>query len=407
MEKHIIGVMGMKSKSILSSASVLSGLLLAVLTNGISSHPSLEGWMHGRMPLVLSATGLLILAAIVLEASKTVDQAAAEGQELSGPGMAGALVLAAITWGVSGGVLGWAAGELLWPWARDYTPERGAAVWTFLVQAGPAQVCCVVVGFVAGERLKFADVRHTFILSVAGGVAGAGAGLVGASYASVTGPVELAPGLVLPVPAMAAAAVGASVAAFTAAFEPRVERQRQRAARLQAQANARRAEQERADQELFERTIVRLRRMGHDVRSGARKAFDPQQMVVDYVLNLFIGRWEPARKSQLKQVIREGTFDDAVQLMADVRAEKIRRPERREQERKEFVESLSSHWSYHLLRMGFDFLKEAEADAAVPSPPYVLVDEQNREHRIASLAGLAGYADELAIQPHRADIPRR
>jgi hypothetical protein len=385
----------MNSKSFVARISVVATLVLGVPLNGVSSYPALEAWMHAHLPVVLAAASALMMIAIVCEASSTVDQAAEDGASLSGTSMAGTLVLATITWGVGGAVLGWTAEAWVWPWAGGYTPAYGAAAWVWIVQTGPLQVCCVVIGFLAGERLKFADDRHAAVLSVAGSIAGAAAGLVGAAYFSLVRPAVLPTGLVVPVPVLATAVVGATLAAFTAAFQPRVERDRRRSARLKEQADEKRWAQERIDADLFEHTVLRLRRMGHEVRPLQDPSPDFKTVITDLLLGSITETFNLEQKARFRKVVREGTFDETVRVLADIRVERKKsRWETEEEVRERFMKDIYSSPLHLFLKMAFNFLKPDSTPAL--KPPYVLVDEQNREIRITSVAALAGYADDLA-----------
>jgi hypothetical protein len=387
----------MNRKSSLAAISALSTLILGLPINLLSSEPGVQAWYRENLGLVLVLTVVLAGIAITAEASNALDQADQEGDSLSGAGVAGTLIAAAVTWAVGGAVLGWTLDSLVWPHLADGRGFPGPAVTGFLLRAGPLQVACLLVGVFAGERLRFADHEHPGPLAFAGFVAGGAIGLVASSYFALAGPVRLSPLLVVGAPAFAAAVVGASIATFTAAFKPRFDRQERRARRLKEDAAGRRREQDEADLELFERTATRLRRLGYETRAADPATFDFRRLMLDLMIHDLAQDMEPGQRARLKKEVYSGTLDDVMERVGEIAAENAD-PEERESVRQEVLDGIRGTTVYRFMKLFFEYGRDGTPVG--PRPPYVLLDERGREvRRFRSLKALASYADDAAAQP--------
>jgi len=388
----------MNMKWFLAAVSGLSALVLSFSTEFLASDSQLQAWAQEHRTFVLIATALALIVGIAAAAAGAVDEADAEGERLSGASVAGGIVGSAITWLVAGAAIGWAVEVLLWPYVADGEGFPGATVSAFLVGMGPLRFACLLVGLQVGDHLRYVDRENATALGLVGCFAGGAVGMLASAHLAPAAPLELAPGMVLGIPALAAAGFGASLAAFTAIFKPRFERQGRRADRVKAEAEARRREQSDADREVVERAAARLCHHGLTVRSGETKRIRYRRIFLEVCLSELMSEMKPGQQARVKREIYEGTLDDVVERIGDIVAENEIEPEKRAERRQEFIDMIYAHPGFRPIKQLFE-LGEDEVRPLL-HPPFVVLDARGREvRRFQSAAALAVYAEELAGRP--------
>jgi putative intracellular protease/amidase len=297
--------------------------------------------------------------------------------------MAATLVTEALRWAATGALVGLVAHQWLWPWAQRVTPPVVGWLWSFLVGAGPIAVTCVGLGILAGADLRNADTSRSPSLELTGSVAGGFVGFVGASYFELAKPLMLPNGWTIGVPILAGATVAGLIGALTAVFKPRADAQREQKSRA-----------EQAKLVLFERSVMRLRQLGYEVRYVERQGFRIRRAMLDTMLAIYLEKADAKVRAGVKRAVYECSFDEFVQRVA-VKVSAEEEPEQREVKRQEIVDEIYAHPYYQMMKNVYEFFR-AGSHSRLPDPPYTLVDTNQREFRVTSVDALAAYIDDLS-----------
>lgn len=374
----------MNRRSSLAATSVIAAAVLGLLTNGISSHPIVDRWFQDHVGTVITVGILCVLVAIFAESSNTVEQALESGNRISRGEMAAAIFTGILVAGVGGAAFGLVASLWIWPWAAEVTPKILPGVWRFLVEAGPLAVTCIVTGAFEGEKLRLIRPRLSIGASFAGLVAGGGAGWIGASYFAGMQSLSLPNGWGVNVPAFGGAVVGGLIGGIVAVFEPRADADK-----------VRRQESQTSEWAQFERTVSKLRRLGHQVRyneagSGIRGLW------FDLVFKYWFVDLKPAVRARIRKEAPRHDFDRFIKGCIAIMLDELGGENREEVKVSEDVmlEEFFSSPLYPAMKFAYGFVKPPTPLHAAP-PPYVIIDDQGHEHRLHSLAALFGYAEDV------------
>ncbi|HEU0055567.1 MAG TPA: hypothetical protein VFQ39_20405 [Longimicrobium sp.] len=380
---------------------MLSTLLIGLVTNLVSSDPSLSQWYAENRTAVLVLGAAMILVAIVAEASDAVDQVSETGGAIAGLGLFAHLLVAATVWGVTGFLIGLSVGEFVFPLIAGLP---GSAAREIAVQLGPTRIAAALCGIFAGTQLKLADYRKSTLLSFAGAITGGVLGLSSMPYFASIRPLTVTTSIIIGVPALAAACIGIVIGALTATFKPRHDRIQAHSAQLASEAAARRVAQEKADLELFERTVTRLRRLGCDVRPARpKRPTSIVRTVAEHIVFAIAENPNQEQRDRLGKVISDGTLADVVDCLADIHVAKATESSRSspfsnrrspDVIRDQYINNIRGNPMYGTLKSFFDESTPVDPDVGQPPrPPYILVDTEGQERVFHSLQALAGYPD--------------